>query len=110
MGVYPGEGYVKFCQQVLAGGIGQKPDLRPHHRAKLGQHLGIQYIGLGQPTGGTGKISHPLGIDHCNRETGYAQDCGDRHLQSSGGLHNHHCRPQVRQFLTAAGVKPQPIR
>jgi len=46
MGVYPGEGSVKFCQQVLAGDIWQRPHLRPHHRAKLGQHLGIQFIGL----------------------------------------------------------------
>ena len=44
--------------QFLSVGVRQSADLWPDCLGEMGQHLGIQCVGLGQTPGGLGEIAH----------------------------------------------------
>ena len=57
--------------------------------SEMGQGTGIQGIGLGQFTGGTGEVPHLPGVDHCHMQSRGSQLPRQCHFHSAGGLQHH---------------------
>ncbi|KKL48853.1 hypothetical protein LCGC14_2321340, partial [marine sediment metagenome] len=52
----------------------------------MGQHLGIQGVGLGESAAGPGEVAHLARVDGHDRQAGAAQGGQQRHFQATGGL------------------------
>jgi hypothetical protein len=67
----------------------QRPDRRFNRLAKASQHLGIESVSLGQPSGRAGKLSDLSGIDHRDRYSSGRQRAGHWHFQTAGGFEDY---------------------
>ncbi len=101
------------CDQALQLkllGIGQRLDqlgqvATLNQRAShVGQHAGIDAIGLGQVAHGTREVARLARIDHCHRQPCQLQRRGAGQLEAAGGLEQHQPDVQARQLGQQHGV------
>ena len=64
----------------------------------MGQYRCIQGVGLGQLTGGPGKVPHLAGVDDDHRQLPGRQSCHKGQFQAARRLHQHHGRSQALQL------------
>jgi len=83
--------------QLFAGRRRQSSQRGPHRFSKVSQNLGINLIGLGQPTGSFGKVTHLAGIDHYHRQLGGRQCSHDPTFYPTGGFHHKQSHSQSTQ-------------
>lgn len=79
----------KACSSFrgLTGGLTASP--------KASQHLGIESVSLGRPSGSAGKLSDLSGIDHRDRNSDGRQRPGHWPFQTAGGFRGLPSRLQV---------------
>jgi hypothetical protein len=65
----------------------------------VGQDLGIQPVGLGQPAGSLGEVSDLAGIDHGQGQPSTSQSSSYRHLETTCGLQYHQLWVEWSQSL-----------
>jgi len=82
--------------------------------SKISQDLGIQSIGLGQLSGGFGKIPYLSGVDNYDRQTGGSQSSDHRKFQPARCFKEHQSRVKVSKLVdqalnTLLGVSNLPL-
>jgi len=82
--------------------------------SKTSQDLGIQSIGLGQLSGGFGKIPYLSGVDNYDRQTGGSQSSDHRKFQPARCFKEHQSRVKVSKLVdqalnTLLGVSNLPL-
>jgi hypothetical protein len=85
--------------QFLGLNIRQRIWRGSHRLRKVGQGLGIQPVGLGQPASSPGEVSNLAGIDHGQGQTSSSQCSSQRHLEPARGLQYHQFWVELRQSL-----------
>ena len=84
-------------QQGVQGphlGRGQRPGLGADGLGEVGQDLGVDAVGLGQPAGGLGEVAGLAGVDRGGRDAGDLQGGQQGQLQAAGGLDDDQGRGQ----------------
>jgi hypothetical protein len=72
---------------------------RPHCFGEVSQDLGIQPVGLGQLTCGSGKVPDLAGVDQGQGQPSTSQSSSYRHLETTRGLQHHQLWVEWRQSL-----------
>ena len=67
------------------------------HGGQLGQHLGVDAVGLGQLPHRSSELAPLPRVDDCHRQAGCLQRAGKLRFVAAGGLHENHRRPQRRE-------------
>ena len=89
--------------QLPGAVIGQRPEVWFSGFAKVGQHLRVQSIRLGQLAHGFGKVSHLPGVHQYHRKLGAGQVSHQKRFQSSSGLQDHQGGSQLSQLHQQIG-------
>ncbi len=84
--------------------IRQWPGHGPGGRSEVRHHLGIQTVGFGQFTQGTGKIPHLAGVDHGHWNTRSPQDHSDGDFIAPRSLQHYQVDPLLTQRNTTSGM------
>ena len=88
--------------------IGQCPRRRAHGLGEVGEHRGVDRIGLGQPADGAGELAHLTRIDDGHRQTGFDERGGNHALITAARLEHAGRRQRLQaldQYAQAFGVR-----
>jgi hypothetical protein len=89
--------------------IRQWPGRRAHRLGEVGDHSGVDRIGLGQPADGAGELAHLTRIDDGHRQTGFDERGGNHALITAARLeHDQAGRQRLQaldQYAQAFGVR-----
>ena len=83
--------------EVPRGLVRQRPRLRLHRLGEARDRLGVQPVGLGQPTGGAGEVADLARVDDHQRQARSAQRGGHGCLEAAGGLEHDQARGEPGQ-------------
>ena len=70
--------------------VRQGPHRRTDGLGEMGQYLGVQDVGLGQPASGLGEVPHLAGIDHHHWQGLGSQSTGHGQFQAASGLQDNY--------------------
>jgi len=89
--------------QALAVGVSQRAWFGTNAFGKQRDDLGVEYIGLGKPPRGAGKVTDLAWVDDGKRQSGAGQSRRDGDFKAAGGLHHDQgwsqCTEVVNQLL-----------
>ena len=85
--------------QCLTVGVGKGARFGTDPFGEQGNNLGVERIGLGQPTHGAGEIADLAWVDHGKRQTGAGQGGSNRDLETPGGLQHDEGRVQGQEIV-----------
>jgi len=80
--------------------VGQRPQFWPNHFGEPSQHVSINGVGLGQLSGGFGKITYLARIDDDHRQPDQHQCTGQRQLHAARRFQDHQRRRHSLQPFT----------
>ena len=84
--------------QALTVGVGERAWSGTNAFGEQGDDLSIEGVGLGEPSGGAGKIADLTRIDDREREAGAGQSGGHGDLEPAGGFEHDQRRSQGKQI------------
>ena len=77
--------------------VRQRPRLRLHRLGEVRDRLGVQPVGLGQPTSGAGEVADLAWFDDHQRQARSAQRRGHGRLEAAGRLEHDQARDELGQ-------------
>ena len=90
---------------MFARRVGQRPQPGPGGGGKVGDHRGVDRVGLGAPAERAGEVAHLRRVDHHDRQPGRTE-CGRHHaLVAARGLQRHKLRRERSQAFDQ-GIQP----